>query len=213
MVARRSGKRRRSFVNPRVCLGGRKESVLNEELGRNGQSPKRGRNHTHPPEPPAQAASRHGMAPSSLFAAARRLLRLGGRGRSWIPPSRAAASSSRSSSSEEKRPRPTSLQSTLWPLGHPGTLLVPEIELWAARPGNRFRAVELQRIVKELRRRRRPRQALEVDALPSPATSSALWLLVLVGARYVFDALTLMVIDIYNSVRSKATIANKHVIS
>jgi len=29
----------------------------------------------------------------------------------------------------------------------------------------------------------------------------------------VFDALTLMVIDIYNSVRSKATIANKHVIS
>jgi len=135
------------------------------------------------------------MASSSLFAAARRLLRLGGRGRSWIPPSRAAASSSRTNS-EEKRPlpaRPRSLQSTLWPLGHPGTLLVPEIELWAARPGNRFRAVELQRIVKELRRRRRPRQALEVDALPSPATSSALWLLVLVGAWYVFDALPLMV--------------------
>ena len=36
---------------------------------------------------------------------ARRLLRLGGRGRNWIPPSRAAASSSHTNSGE-KRPRP-----------------------------------------------------------------------------------------------------------
>ncbi|CAN6282584.1 unnamed protein product [Urochloa humidicola] len=103
------------------------------------------------------------MASSSLFAAARRLLRLGGRGRSGIPPSRAAASTPRSNAEEKRPPRPPSLQSTLWPLGHPGTLLVPEIELWAARPGNHLRAVELQRIVKELRKRRRHRQALEVS--------------------------------------------------
>ena len=82
-----------------------------------------------------------------------------------MPPSRAVATSSRSNSEEERPPpaRPQSLQSTLWPLGHPGTLLVPEIELWAARPRNRLRAVELQRIVRELRKRRRHRQALEVD--------------------------------------------------
>nr|CAB3499233.1 unnamed protein product [Digitaria exilis] len=104
------------------------------------------------------------MASSSLFAAARRLLRLGGRGRSGILPSRAAASSSRSKSEDERPPpvRRPRLESTLWPLGHPGTLLVPEIELWAARPGNRLRGVELQRIVKELRKRRRHRQALEL---------------------------------------------------
>jgi hypothetical protein len=41
--------------------------------------------------------------------------------------------------------RPRSLQSRLWPLGHPGTLLVSEIELWVAWPRNRLRAVELQR--------------------------------------------------------------------
>ena len=82
-----------------------------------------------------------------------------------MPPSRAVATSSRSNSAEERPPpaRPQSLQSTLWPLGHPGTLLVPEIELWAARPGNLLRAVDLRRIVKELRTRRRHRQALEVD--------------------------------------------------
>ncbi|XP_062205063.1 pentatricopeptide repeat-containing protein At4g21705, mitochondrial-like [Phragmites australis] len=104
------------------------------------------------------------MASSSLFAAARRLLRLG-RGRSGLLHSRAAASSTLSNSAEKRPPpaRPPSLQSTLWPLGHPGTLLVPEIERWAARPGNRLRAVELQRVVKELRKRRRHRQALEVS--------------------------------------------------
>ena len=103
---------------------------------------------------------------ASLFAATRRLLSLGRRGGLLpVPPSRAVATSSRSNSEEERPPpaRPQSLQSTLWPLGHPGTLLVPEIELWAARPRNRLRAVELQRIVRELRKRRRHRQALEVD--------------------------------------------------
>ncbi|CAD6213107.1 unnamed protein product [Miscanthus lutarioriparius] len=103
---------------------------------------------------------------ASLFAATRRLLSLGRRGGLLpVPPSRAVATSSRSNSAEERPPpaRPQSLQSTLWPLGHPGTLLVPEIELWAARPRNRLRAVELQRIVRELRKRRRHRQALEVS--------------------------------------------------
>ncbi|OEL35308.1 Pentatricopeptide repeat-containing protein [Dichanthelium oligosanthes] len=100
------------------------------------------------------------MASSSLFAATCRLLRLG-RGRSGIPKSRAAASSSHNNSEEK---RPPSLQSTMWPLGDPSTLLVPEIELWSARPGNRLCAVELQRIVKELRKRHpHRRQALEVS--------------------------------------------------
>ncbi|KAJ1294955.1 hypothetical protein BS78_01G186200 [Paspalum vaginatum] len=106
------------------------------------------------------------MASSSLFAAARRLIRLGRRGGlAAVPPSRAAALSSRSNSEDNGPPqaRRLGLQSTLWPLGHPGTLLVPEIELWAARHGNRLRSVELQRIVKELRKRRRHTQALEVS--------------------------------------------------
>jgi hypothetical protein len=38
----------------------------------------------------------------------------------------------------------------LYPIGHPGTLLVPEIELWVAKPGNFLHPIELQRIVKEL---------------------------------------------------------------
>jgi hypothetical protein len=117
-----------------------------------------------PAEPPP--ATPFAMASSSLFAAARRLLSLGRRGGLVpVPPSRAVVSSSRSNSAEEGTPpaRPTNLRSTLWPLGKPGTLLVPEIEMWATRSGNRLRAVELQRIVKELRTHRRHRQALEVD--------------------------------------------------
>uniref|UniRef100_A0ACD5TJE7 Uncharacterized protein n=1 Tax=Avena sativa TaxID=4498 RepID=A0ACD5TJE7_AVESA len=113
------------------------------------------------------------MASSSLFAAGRRLLRLG-RGKLFHCRSRShnptpllllphTASSPRSYSSERPPRRPPSLQSTLWPLGHPGTLLVPEIERWAEKPGNRLRPVELERIVKELRKRRRHRQALEVS--------------------------------------------------
>jgi hypothetical protein len=119
------------------------------------------------------------MASSSIFAAGRRLLRLGrgrlfhGRSRSdnptplLIPPR--AASSPRGYSSERPQRRAPSLQSTLWPLGHPGTLLVPEIERWAAKPGNRLRPVELERVVKELRKRRRHRQALEVIPLTVPS--------------------------------------------
>ncbi|KAL6642870.1 hypothetical protein ACP70R_021051 [Stipagrostis hirtigluma subsp. patula] len=105
------------------------------------------------------------MTSSSLLAAARRLIRFGRRsGLLPVLPSRAASSSPRTSSADKPRPaRPLSLQSSLWPLGQPGTLLAPEIELWAARPGNRLRPVELQRIVKELRKRRRHRQALEVS--------------------------------------------------
>ncbi|XBJ09198.1 pentatricopeptide repeat-containing protein At4g21705, mitochondrial [Aegilops tauschii subsp. strangulata] len=113
------------------------------------------------------------MASSSLFAAGRRLLHLGrgrllqGRVRPHNPtplllPVR-AASSPPSNSAERPPRRPPGLQSTLWPLGHPDTLLVPEIERWAEKPGNRLRPVELERIVKELRKRRRHRQALEVS--------------------------------------------------
>ncbi|GJN19797.1 hypothetical protein PR202_gb07106 [Eleusine coracana subsp. coracana] len=105
------------------------------------------------------------MAPS-LLAAARRLLHLA-RGRSRLLSGllpRVTASSPCGYSTEKLRPeRPLGLQSTLSPLGHPGTLLVPEIELWAARPGNRIRPVELRRIVKEFRKRRRHRQALEIS--------------------------------------------------
>ena len=106
------------------------------------------------------------MASSSLFAAARRLLSLGRRGGLLpVPPSRAVANSYLSNSAEEGKPpaRSPILRYMLWPLGKPGTLLVPEIELWAARPGNRLGEVDLRRIVKELRTRRRHRQALEVD--------------------------------------------------
>ena len=103
------------------------------------------------------------MASSFLFAAARRLLSLGRReGLLPVPPSRAVANSYLSNSAEEGTPPPT-LGSTLWPLGNPGTLLVPEIELWAARPGNHLQDVHLRCIVQELRTRRRHRQALEVD--------------------------------------------------
>ncbi|KAG8099448.1 hypothetical protein GUJ93_ZPchr0013g37166 [Zizania palustris] len=112
-------------------------------------------------------------ASSSLFAAERRLIRLGrssrllpGRARSHGSTPillRAAASFTRSHGAGRPPARSPGLQSTLWPLGHPGTLLVPEIERWASKPGNRLRPVELQRIVKELRKRRRHRQALEVS--------------------------------------------------
>ncbi|EER90329.1 pentatricopeptide repeat-containing protein At4g21705, mitochondrial [Sorghum bicolor] len=106
------------------------------------------------------------MASSSLFAAARRLLSIGRRGGLLpVPPSRAVASSSRSNRAEEGTPpaRPPTLWSTLCPLGKPGTLLVPEIELWAARSGKRLRPCELHFVVKDLRRRHRHRQALEVS--------------------------------------------------
>lgn len=123
-------------------------------------------------------------ASSSFLAAGRRLIRLGcgrllpaGHARSHgSTPAliRAAAAASspaspRGHSGGRKPARPPSLQSTLWPLGHPGTLLVPEIERWAAKPGNRLRHVELERIVKELRKRRRHRQALEVTPPLPPA--------------------------------------------
>ncbi|XP_020093505.1 pentatricopeptide repeat-containing protein At4g21705, mitochondrial-like [Ananas comosus] len=58
-------------------------------------------------------------------------------------------------------PRP-SLQSTIWPLGHPSISLVPEIERWIDK-GNSARPVELQNVVRELRKRRRFKQALEVS--------------------------------------------------
>ena len=161
MVARRSG----GFVRAARVRGfrGKGKKGSRRELGRNGQKPKGPTGYGKASAKPPTATP---FAMASLFAATRRLLSLGRRGGLLpVPPSRAVATSSRSNSAEERPPpaRPQSLQSTLWPLGHPGTLLVPEIELWAARPRNRLRAVELQRIVRELRKRRRHRQALEVD--------------------------------------------------
>jgi hypothetical protein len=159
MVARRSG----GFVRAARERGfrGKGKKGSQRELGRNGQKPKDPTGYGKASAKPPRATP---FAMASLFAAGRRLLSLGRRGVLLpVPRSRAVATSSRSNSEEERPPQ--SLQSTLWPLGHPCTLLVPEIELWAARPRNRLRAVELQRIVRELRKRHRHRQALEVNTV------------------------------------------------
>ncbi|RZS08416.1 hypothetical protein BHM03_00039387 [Ensete ventricosum] len=53
------------------------------------------------------------------------------------------------------------LQSMIWPLGHPSVNLAPELDRWVAR-GHRVRLVELQYVIRELRKLRRYKQALEV---------------------------------------------------
>ncbi|EHA8587815.1 putative pentatricopeptide repeat-containing protein, mitochondrial [Cocos nucifera] len=60
----------------------------------------------------------------------------------------------------KKAPRPT-LQSMIWPLGHPSVSLAPELDHWVEK-GNRVRLVELRNIIRALRKRRRYKQALEV---------------------------------------------------
>ncbi|WOL05853.1 pentatricopeptide repeat-containing protein [Canna indica] len=50
----------------------------------------------------------------------------------------------------------------IWPLGDPSINLTPELERWTARVHS-VRPVELQNVIRELRKRRRYRQALEVS--------------------------------------------------
>ncbi|XP_038976180.1 pentatricopeptide repeat-containing protein At4g21705, mitochondrial [Phoenix dactylifera] len=61
----------------------------------------------------------------------------------------------------KKAPRQT-LQSMIWPLGHPSVSLAPELDRWVEKR-NRVRLVELHNIIRELRKRRRYNQALEVS--------------------------------------------------
>ncbi|THU73489.1 hypothetical protein C4D60_Mb04t23380 [Musa balbisiana] len=56
----------------------------------------------------------------------------------------------------------TTLQSMIWPLGHPSVSLEPVLDRWVAR-GHRVRLVELHHLIRELRKRRRYQQALEVS--------------------------------------------------
>ncbi|GJM91137.1 hypothetical protein PR202_ga07483 [Eleusine coracana subsp. coracana] len=166
----------------RASNGATGRQAMNRSFERDLDGRRRGRDHSYPAPTTAVERRRGGAhcrpvsAPqarrshdpdglSSLLAAARAC---SARPRQGRPPPRLLPRRGRlvacGYSTEKRRPaRPLGLQSTLSPLGHPGTLLVPEIELWAARPGNRIRPVELQRIVKELRKRRRHRQALEIS--------------------------------------------------
>ncbi|KAI9120603.1 hypothetical protein K1719_007636 [Acacia pycnantha] len=60
------------------------------------------------------------------------------------------------------RIRKPSLYNKISPLGSPSTSVVPELEDWVYK-GNKIRVAELQRIVRDLRKRRRFTQALEVS--------------------------------------------------
>ena len=54
------------------------------------------------------------------------------------------------------------LYARISPLGDPGTSVVPELEEWVQK-GKRVRVGELQRIIHDLRKRKRYSQALEVQ--------------------------------------------------
>lgn len=60
------------------------------------------------------------------------------------------------------RTKKPSLYSRISPLGNPGTKLEPELDDWV-RKGNKVPVAELRRIIKDLRKRRRFTQALEVS--------------------------------------------------
>uniref|UniRef100_A0A2P2IQ59 Pentatricopeptide repeat-containing protein At4g21705 isoform X1 n=2 Tax=Rhizophora mucronata TaxID=61149 RepID=A0A2P2IQ59_RHIMU len=60
------------------------------------------------------------------------------------------------------RTKKITLYSKISPLGDPGTSVVPELENWA-RNGNKVGVGELQRILRDLRKRKRFSQALEVS--------------------------------------------------
>ncbi|XP_028775583.1 pentatricopeptide repeat-containing protein At4g21705, mitochondrial [Neltuma alba] len=60
------------------------------------------------------------------------------------------------------RTRKPSLYNKISPLGSPSSSVVPELEDWVYK-GNKIRVAELQRIVRDLRKRRRFTQALEVS--------------------------------------------------
>lgn len=55
----------------------------------------------------------------------------------------------------------TTLYSIISPLGNPGTRIEPELDNWV-KNGNKVRVGELQRIIRDLRKRKRFSQALEV---------------------------------------------------
>ncbi|WCJ27023.1 Tetratricopeptide repeat (TPR)-like superfamily protein [Euphorbia peplus] len=60
------------------------------------------------------------------------------------------------------RSQKVTLYSKISPLGHPGTSLLPELENWVQN-GNKVRLAELQRIIRDFRKRNRFSQALEVS--------------------------------------------------
>lgn len=65
------------------------------------------------------------------------------------------------------------LYSKISPLGDPSISLVPELENWVQH-GNKVRVGELQRIIRDLRRRNRFGQALEVCNFVVSSTFSCL---------------------------------------
>ncbi|MED6187499.1 hypothetical protein PIB30_077027 [Stylosanthes scabra] len=68
----------------------------------------------------------------------------------------------RSRSYYMSRTKKLSLYSKISPLGNPNTSIAPELDDWVYK-GNKVRVGELQRIVRDLRKRRRFSQALEVS--------------------------------------------------
>lgn len=60
------------------------------------------------------------------------------------------------------RSNKATLYSRISPLGDPGTSVVPELDEWVQK-GNRVRVGELQRIIHDLRKRKRFSQALEIS--------------------------------------------------
>lgn len=69
---------------------------------------------------------------------------------------------------QARGPPGPSLAKTILPLGHPSISIVPELDRWV-HLGNKVRKVELQNLVRDLRRRRRYKQALEVRLFALPA--------------------------------------------
>ncbi|PKA51021.1 Pentatricopeptide repeat-containing protein [Apostasia shenzhenica] len=65
-------------------------------------------------------------------------------------------------SKTSRPPRRRSLAAIVYPLGHPSINLSPELDRWVA-DGNPLRIVEIQNLVRDLRRRRRHKQALELN--------------------------------------------------
>lgn len=86
----------------------------------------------------------------------------------------AQIANARSRSYYTSRTKKPSLYSKISPLGNPSTSVVPELDDWVYK-GNKVRVAELQRIVRDLRKRRRFAQALEVAKKKCPLKISALF--------------------------------------
>ncbi|KAJ6833991.1 pentatricopeptide repeat-containing protein, mitochondrial isoform X1 [Iris pallida] len=71
-------------------------------------------------------------------------------------------SSQKKKSSSSSNTKPETISSLVLPLGHPSISVTPELGRWVHR-GKPLRPVELQHLVRELRKRRRCTQALEVS--------------------------------------------------